>query len=78
MTKQEASIPHVFLGLFALVILTVQLVMLPRTAAVYAREYPDVAYLEPLYMTALMIALIGLEVALLAAWQPGSLSPPRE
>lgn len=69
MTKQEASIPHFFLGLFGLVILAVQLVVLPRTAASNAREYPELAYLEPLYVTALVIALIGLEVALLAAWQ---------
>lgn len=69
MTQQEASVPRFFIGLSALGILAVQLVILPRTAAGYAREYPEVAYLEPLYVTALVIALIGLEVALLAAWQ---------
>lgn len=69
MTKQEALPFHFFIGLFALVALVAQLVVIPRVGATYASKYPEVAYLEPLYVTALVVALVGLEVALLSAWQ---------
>jgi hypothetical protein len=69
MTKQEALPLRFFLGLFALVTLVIQLVVVPRTGASYASAYPEVAYLEPLYVTAIGLALVGFLVALLAAWQ---------
>lgn len=68
MTQQETAPVRFFLGLFALAAVTAQLVVIPRTAAHYAAEYPDVAHLEPLYATALILALMCFEVALLAAW----------
>ena len=46
-TKQEALPIRLSLGLLAVVALAVQIVVLPRTAEGYAREYPEVAYLEP-------------------------------
>lgn len=67
MTQQEVAPVRFFLGLFALVAVTAQFVVIPRTAAHYAAEYPDVAHLEPLYATALILALVCFEVALLAA-----------
>ncbi|GAA1122326.1 DUF2975 domain-containing protein [Arthrobacter flavus] len=69
MTKQKAFRFHFFLVVFALTILLAQLVVIPRTAATYAKAYPEVAYLAPPTVTALVIALIGFEVALLAAWR---------
>ena len=68
MTRQEATPLRFFLGLFALIALAAQLVVVPRTAAHYAARYPEVAHLEHLYGTALVLALVCLEVALLAAW----------
>ena len=69
MTKQEALPLRFFLGLFALATLVIQLVVVPRTGTSYASAYPEVAYLEPLYVTAVGVALVGFLVALLAAWQ---------
>ncbi|VDR32296.1 Uncharacterised protein [Arthrobacter agilis] len=68
-TKKEALPLRFFLGLFAFAALVIQLVVVPRVGASYASVYPDVAYLEPLYVTAVMVALVGLLVALFAAWQ---------
>ena len=69
MTKQEALPLRFFLGLFALATLVIQLVVVPRTGASYASAYPEVAYLEPLYVTAIGVALVGFLVALFAAWR---------
>jgi hypothetical protein len=69
MTKQEASPARFFIGLLALATVVVQLVGVPRAGAAYAGRYPDVAYLEPLCVTALMVAPIGLEIALLSVWK---------
>ncbi|TKV27412.1 hypothetical protein FDK12_11960 [Arthrobacter sp. NamB2] len=69
MTKQEALPIRFFVGLFVLVTLVVQIVVIPRAGATYAEMYPEVAYLEPFYVSALVVVLIGLEIALLSAWQ---------
>jgi hypothetical protein len=69
MTKQEALPVRFFIGLFALVTVVVQLVVIPKAGAIHAAMYPEVAYLETLYVTALVIALIGFELALLSVWQ---------
>jgi len=69
MTKQEALPVRLFLGLLAAVTLATQLVVIPKTAEGYARDYSELAYLEPLYVTALAVALACFEAALLAAWQ---------
>jgi CubicO group peptidase (beta-lactamase class C family) len=69
MTKQEALPARFFIGLLALATVVVQLVVVPRAGAAYAGRHPDVAYLEPLYVTALLVALISLGIALLSAWQ---------
>lgn len=69
MTKQNALRLRFFLGLFALATVVIQLVVVRRTGASYASAYPEVAYLEPLYVTAVGVALVGFLVALFAAWQ---------
>lgn len=69
MTKQEALPLRFFLGLFALATLVIQLVVVPRTGTSYASAYPEVVYLEPLYVTAIGVALVGFLVALFAVWQ---------
>ncbi len=43
--------------------------MVPLVAAACAVAYPDVAYLERLYVAAVVLALVGFEVALFSAWQ---------
>lgn len=68
MTKQEALALRFFLGLLALAALVVQLVVIPRVAAGYADVYPELSYLEPLYVTALAVACVGFVLALLAVW----------
>lgn len=49
--------------------LLAQFVVVPRVAAGYANTYPEVAHLERPYLLAIVVALGGLEVALLAAWK---------
>lgn len=69
MTSQEALPLRIALGVLALGALLTQLVFIPRAAAEAAAAYPEVASLAPPYVTALVVALVGFEVALLAAWQ---------
>lgn len=69
MTKQESHIIQFFISITFVVLLIMQLVVIPRTADSYATSYPEVAYLAPSYVAALVIALVGLEIALLSAWR---------
>ncbi len=69
MTKQEALPLRFFLGLAALAALLAQLVIIPWAGASYASTYPEVAYLASPTITALVIAVVGLEMTLVAAWQ---------
>jgi hypothetical protein len=69
MTKQEALPLRFFLGVLVLAALLAQLVVIPSAGATYAGAYPQVADLAPLSVTALVVAFMGFEIALLAAWQ---------
>lgn len=69
MTKQESRIIQFFIIITFVVLLIIQFVVIPRTADSYANSYPEVAYLAPSYVAALVIALVGLEIALLSAWR---------
>jgi hypothetical protein len=69
MTKQEALPLRFFLGVLVLAALLAQLVAIPSAGASYAGAYPQVADLAPLSVTVLVVAFIGFEIALLAAWQ---------
>jgi hypothetical protein len=69
MIRQQVTALRIVLGALAFGALLAQLVVVPRVAAEYADAYPEVAYLAPPYVTALVVAICGFEVALLAAWQ---------
>ena len=69
MTRQEALPLRCVLGALALLALLAQLVVVPRTAAGFAGAYPETAYLAAPYVTVIVVAIGGFEVALLAAWQ---------
>jgi uncharacterized membrane protein len=69
MSSQRVIPLRVLLGALALGTLLTQVVIVPSTAAEYAEAYPEVAYLAAPYITAIVVALSGFEVALLAAWQ---------
>ena len=46
-----------------------QVWVVPRAGAAAAARYPEVAYLERPYVAAVVVAILGFEVALLAAWK---------
>ncbi len=46
-----------------------QIFVIPRAASSYAEAYPEVAYLAAPYAAASIVAVVGIEVALLAGWQ---------
>ncbi|MCW2131926.1 DUF2975 domain-containing protein [Arthrobacter sp. VKM Ac-2550] len=69
MIRQQVARLRIIFGAFALGALLAQLVVVPLVAADYAEAYPEVAYLAPPYVTAIVVAIGGFEVALLAAWQ---------
>ncbi|GAA1347668.1 DUF2975 domain-containing protein [Arthrobacter roseus] len=69
MTKQEVLPIRFFLGLAALAALLIQLVVIPSAGASYASAYPEVAYLALPTVMALVVAVVGVEMAVVAAWQ---------
>lgn len=69
MTRMHVPFLRSWIGALALAALLAQLVVVPRVAAANARAYPEVAHLERPYVLAIVVALGGFEVALLAAWQ---------
>ena len=69
MTRQQVPVLRVAIGALALVALVLQVLVVPLVAAACAAAYPDVAYLERPYVAAVVVALVGFEVALLSAWQ---------
>ncbi len=69
MISQQLTPLRIILGALALGALLAQLVVVPRSAAEYAGAFPEVAYLAPPYVAAIVVAIGGFEVALLAAWQ---------
>jgi hypothetical protein len=69
MISQRVTPLRVLLGALALGTLLTQVVIVPSTAAEYAEAYPEVAYLAAPYVTAIVVAIGGFEVALLAVWQ---------
>ncbi len=69
MTKQEALPIRFFLGLAALAALLIQLVVIPSAGASLASVYPQVAYLALPTAIALVVAVVGVEMTLVAAWQ---------
>jgi hypothetical protein len=69
MISQRATPFRVILGAFAVGALLAQVMIVPQVAAEYAGAYPEVAYLASLYVTAIVVAIGGFEVALLASWQ---------
>jgi hypothetical protein len=69
MITQQVTRLRIILGVLALGTLLTQFMVVPRVAAEYADAYPEVAYLAAPYVTAIVVAIAGFEVALLAYWQ---------
>lgn len=69
MTRQEALPLRIAFAVLALGALLVQLLVIPPAGTGYAGKFPEAAYLAPPYITALAVAILGFEAALLAAWQ---------
>ncbi|WP_312178515.1 DUF2975 domain-containing protein [Arthrobacter sp.] len=69
MTRQETLPLRCVLAALALAALLAQLVLVPGAAAGFAADYPEVAYLAAPYVTVIVVAIGGFEVALFAAWQ---------
>lgn len=69
MTRQEALPLRFFLGLWAAAALLVQVVVIPRAGSGVAGAYPEVAHLAPPTVAVLIIAVVGLELAIVAAWR---------
>ncbi|TYD00605.1 DUF2975 domain-containing protein [Arthrobacter echini] len=68
MTRQEALPLRFFLGLWTVAALLVQVVVIPRAGSSVAGAYPEVAHLAPPTIAVLIIAVIGFELAIVAAW----------
>ncbi|NJC20931.1 hypothetical protein BJ994_000007 [Arthrobacter pigmenti] len=69
MTARHISLFRVLIGVCAIGALLAQVVVVPQVAADYADRYPEVAHLELPYLVAVVVAIGGFEVALLAAWR---------
>ena len=69
MTRQQTLVLRATIGALALVTLALQVLVVPLVAAACATAYPEVAYLERPDVAAVVVGLVGFEVALLAAWR---------
>lgn len=69
MTKQEALPLRIAFTVLALGALLMQVILVPQAGNGYADRFPEAAYLAFPYTAAIAVGFIGLEVALLAAWQ---------
>lgn len=69
MTKEEALPLRISFAILALGTLLIQLILIPKEGESYAGRFPEAAYLAFPYTTAIVVGIIGFEVALLAAWQ---------
>lgn len=56
------------IGLFVSAV-ALQAVVIPVAAAGFATRYPEVAHLQAPYVTGLVIAVVGFQLALVAAWK---------
>ncbi|GAA4626964.1 hypothetical protein [Cellulomonas oligotrophica] len=74
MADERARVLRGVVAVLGVLALAVQLVVLPRTAAAAAARYPEVAHLEAPYLLATVLAVLALEIALVAAWMaaPGA------
>ena len=68
MSTQQLLPYRLTLGALALAAVLTQIIFVPLGASSYAASYPEVAHLQVPYTVALIIGLVGLEVALVAGW----------
>ncbi|MDF9278653.1 DUF2975 domain-containing protein [Arthrobacter sp. EH-1B-1] len=68
-TRHHIALARILIGALAAGSLLAQFVVVPQIAADAAERYPEVAYLEIPYLTAVVVALAFFELALLAAWR---------
>lgn len=66
----KTLIPHVraMLALVAVVTIVVQAVAVPAVAASMAQSFPEVAHLQMPYTLGLILALVGVQVGVVAGW----------
>ncbi len=69
MTRLQVVFARVVIGALALLAFLTQAWAVPHVGAAAAARYPEVAYLERPYVAAVVIAILGFELALLAAWK---------
>lgn len=69
MNKQQIGLLRVLVVVFTLGALIAQIFVIPATAVSYADAYPEVAYLATPYTVAFIVAVVGIETALLAGWK---------
>lgn len=68
MARQHVARIRIVIGALALAAILAQLLVVRQVASGYAERYPEVAYLELPYVVAVLVAIGGFEVTLLAAW----------
>lgn len=69
MSIQQILLLRIAVVMLALGSILAQLFITPLVARSFAAAYPEVAYLELPYTVAVIVAIGGFELALLAAWQ---------
>lgn len=69
MNIQQIPSLRIVIGILALGALMAQLFVIPLTAVSYASVYPEAASLAIPYMVAFIVAVVGVELALLAGWK---------
>ena len=74
MNIQQIPTLRIVIGLLALGALTAQIFVIPSTAMSYASAFPEAVYLAIPYAVAFIVAVVGVELALLAGWKTLSIA----
>ena len=69
MVIQQIRLMRITVVMLALGSILAQVFITPHVARSFAAAYPEVAYLERPYTIAVIVAIAGFELALLAVWQ---------
>ncbi|MFB9166017.1 DUF2975 domain-containing protein [Arthrobacter psychrochitiniphilus] len=69
MNFQQIRLLRIAVVMLALGSILTQVFITPHVARSFAEAYPEVAYLERPYTIAVIVAIAGFELALLAIWQ---------
>lgn len=78
MNSQQVLPLRIATCVLALGALDAQIFVIPRAASSYADEYPEVAHLAAPYAAACIVAVVGIQMALLAGWKILSIAKREE